>query len=374
MATKRKAGQVLSMNAMFKRYGAGLASDICLPEEKLLWLPSRIPALNDHLGGGIQYGNILELFGEESTGKTLLAIDFGTVCQSLGGIVCWADAEGTFGGPWAKSNGLDLNRMFLLPEENSVEVISDWLADAVVTARNQLVNNEPILLIIDSIASLDTKDNIENSQEDSKAEMGKRASEIDKLLRRRNKLLRKYGVCTICINQLRQKVGASKFEDPDVTPGGKAMKFYASQRIGLYKGKTIKDSSNKKIGHFLYIRTKKNKLAAPKESVKLQVYFKEQDDGSMGYHKYAGLPEVLLNSGVVKRKRGIWYFKGNIIAKSDDKMVKVLVEDEDLRRRLIKKSGINTVSKTRQRIESIEENRYPVKIKKSKQESNGEEE
>lgn len=372
MATKRKAGQILSDNDFKKRYGSSLASEICLPADKTLWLPSRILALNHHLGGGIQYGKILEEFGEESTGKSLLALDFATVCQSLGGIVLWADAEGTFSGPWAEKNGLDLTRTLLLPEENSVEIISDWLADAVVTSRNKLTNNEPILLIIDSIASLDTMENIENSQVDTKAEMGKRASEIDKLLRRRNRFLNKYGVCTICINQLRQKVGATKWEDPDVTPGGKAMKFYASQRIGLYRGKTIKSSKDKSVGQYVYIRTKKNKLAPPAERIKLEVYFREFKK-QIGYAKYANFPEILEEKGVVERKRARWYYKGKMIANGDDNMLNELNTNQELRQELIKKSGTMTVSKARKRLEQTEKNLYPVKIKATKDENPGEE-
>lgn len=362
MATKRKAGQVLTANEFKKRYGSGYASTICLPADKTLWLPSRIPALNYHLGGGLQYGKILEEFGEESTGKSLLALDFAAVCQSLGGLVLWADAEGTFGAHWAEKNGLDLSRTLLLPEENSVEVISDWLADAVITARAELTHNEPILLVIDSIASLDTLENIENSQVDSKAEMGKRASEIDKLLRRRNGLLNKYGVCTLCINQLRQKVGATKWEDPDVTPGGRAMRFYASQRIGLYRSKTIKSSKDKSVGQYVYIRTKKNKLAPPSERIRLEVYFQEYKN-QLGYAKYAYLPEILEELGILERRRARWYYQEKMVANGDDAMLQVLKTNPELRQELLKKSGINTASKMRKRLQNTPNNLYPLKIK-----------
>lgn len=362
MATKRKAGLILTEKEMLKRYGAGYGNIICLPKENTLWLPSRIPALNYHLGGGIMYGRILELFGEESTGKSLMAIDFGVVAQSLGGLVIWADAEGTFDGIWAQKNGLDLSKVLIMPEENSVEIISDFIADMSVTARSKLTNNEPIVLIVDSIAALDTIENIESSQEDSKAEMGGRASAIYKLLRRRNKLLTKYGICTICINQLRQKVGASKWEDPDTTPGGQAMRFYAAQRLGLYRGKTLKDSKDKRYGQVVYVRTKKNKLAPPKDNIQLQVNFREHN-GMLGYHRYTALADTLLDLGVVKRKQARWYFKEKQIAHGDEKMTLTLTEDDDLRQKLLKRSGINTVSKTRAQLESISKNLYPVKIK-----------
>lgn len=364
MATRREAGNILSDADLLKRYGSALASNISLNIEQSLWLPSRIPALNYQMGGGIKYGSILELFGEESTGKSLLAMDFGVVAQSLGGAVLWNDAEGTFSTHWAEQNGLDNNKLYICPE-SAIEIISDWQADMIVTMRARLTNNEPILLVEDSVAAFDTLENINSSQQDSKAEMGNRAKAIYTMLRRRNKFYVKYGVEVIYINQLRQKVGASKYEDPDTTPGGAAMKFYASQRIGLYRGKQILDSDEEKVGQYVHIRTKKNKVAPPRGKTLARVHFMEHE-GMLGYHKYSGFPDVLEKMGVVTRKKGRWYYKDKMIAQGDEKMLKVLAEDDDLRKKLIKKSGINTVSKTRNQIEAQKKNLYPVKAKKSK--------
>lgn len=375
---KRAAGVILSDNEAMKRYGSAPANTICLPEEKTLWLPSRILALNYQLGGGIPYGGILELFGEESTGKSLMAKDFGVVAQSLGGIVLWGDAESTFNGPWAERNGLDLSRVILLPQENSVEVHSDWQADMIVTQRSKLKNNEPILLVTDSIGALECMDNINSSQVDAKAEMGNRAKAIYTMCRRRNKFYAKYGVCVLYINQVRKKVGASMFEDPDTTPGGGAMKFYASQRMGLYRGKEIKDERGKKIGRVTYVRGKKNKVAPPRENIQAEVYFREHN-GQLGFNKYIGLINdkgegVLEEMGILKRKAGKYYFKGSMIAKNLEGMIKVLTEDDGLRRKILKRANIMTPSKMRQRIEEVNENRYPVVQKKAKKSKDGQEE
>jgi len=372
MATKRQAGIVLSEKEMLKRYGAGLASTICLPADNTLTLPSRILPLNYQMGGGIMYGKILELFGGESTGKSLMAKDFIVAAQSLGGVGLWADAESTFAPYWAEANGIDLSRLYLLPEENSVEVISDWQADMILTARSKLVNNEPIVLVTDSTAALECMDNINTSQVDSKAEMGNRAKAIYTMLRRRNKFYAKYGVEVIYINQLRQKVGASKYEDPDVTPGGAAMKFYASYRLGLYAGKQIKNNNDEKIGQHVHCRVKKNKMSPPKERVTLDVYFTETN-GMLGYDRYAWLPEVLLKQEILERRQGRWYFKDKMLARGDEGMLRVLNEEEELRRKLIKRSGINTISKTRKKLESIDKNLYPLTVKKQKA-KDGEEE
>lgn len=371
MATKRSAGNVLTDKELKKRYNTALASEICLDDESSLWLPSQVVAFNHQLGGGIPYGRILELYGEESTGKTLLAMDFGVCAQSLGGVIIWNDAEATFSPHWAKANGIDLTKTYIYTE-SAIESISDWQADMIVTMRSRLTNNEPILLVVDSTAALDCMENINTSQVDSRAEMGNRAKAIYTMLRRRNNFYAKYGVSVIYINQLRQKVGASKYEDPDTTPGGSAMKFYASQRIGLYKGKQIKDEFDERVGGMVYMRTKKNKVAPPRGRTEARVHFTEHEN-MLGYHRYAGLPDVLLKMGILKRKSARWYYKDKMIAQGDEKMLKVLDENDELRRKLITRSKINTTSRTRKQLQSLNKNLYPVKEAKKTKEDGPEE-
>jgi recombination protein RecA len=377
MAKKKQAGLILSDAEMKRRYpDAGLAVDIAITPDNTLCLPSRILPINDHMNGGIFYGTVVELFGEESTGKTLLAMDFAAVAQSLGGLVIWADAEATFNMRWAIKNGLDPAKIYLLPNENVIEIISDWQADMIVTLRSRLTNNEPILLVVDSTAALETGDNMDAADTDSGEDMGRRSKKIYQMLRKRNKLYAKYGICVIYINQIRKKPVRTKYEDPDTTPGGMAMRFYASQRIGLYRGKKIMDSNEKKIGNKVYVRTKKSKVGIPRDSVQVDVYFKESPDlNAVGYDKYSGLPELLQELGVIKRKRGgLFYYKGKMIARGDAAFRKLLIENVELRKKLIKRSGINTVSITREKINSIDKNLYKVNAKKAKKESDSDSE
>lgn len=215
MAKKEKKERgLMTPSAIEKRYpGAGLASNLFDKREEL-WLPSRCIPFNHITGGGIPYGKQIEIYGTESSGKTLAAIDFAGVTQSLGGLVLWDDAEQAFTKNWAELNGLDLSSIYLY-NETAIEHISDWLADMSIFARSKLTNNEPILFICDSLAGVDCLENINSTQTDAKAEMGNRAKAIYKMLRIRNKLLSELGICSIFINQIRHKVGASKFEDPD---------------------------------------------------------------------------------------------------------------------------------------------------------------
>lgn len=366
MAAKKKAGiKVLSLKALAKKYpGSGIASEVM--GDTQLWLPSTFLLLNERMGGGIPYGKMIEIFGMESSGKSLLAFNFAYSAQQLGGVVIWIDAEAAYTKEWAVLNGLDNSRVDLF-QENKIEVISDFIMDKVIYWRSVLTNNEPILLITDSIASLECLENMNSSHQDAKAEMGNRAKQIDKMLRTRNPLLSDLGICSIFINQVRAKIGASKFEDPDTTPGGKATAFYASIRLGVYGGKQITGKIKGKearVGRVSTIRFIKNKVAPPKASIKgAEVYFDPRfQEENIGFKKYFGLAELLVELGVLERKKGAsWYtFKGKNFANGDKKLLQILEKDDDLRRKLIRRAGINTISATQKKIDSLSENLYPI--------------
>lgn len=369
---KTNSLKVLSIKALHKKYaGANMGDTLVETEASTLRIPCRSIALNHQLNGGILYGKILELFGEESTGKTLLAKDFGYCAQALGGWIIWADAEDAFHKAWAKKNGLDLKRMDILSHDNAIEVISDWIKDAVVLRRSQLTRNEPILVVLDSTAALECLDNINSSQLDSKAEMGNRAKAIYKFLRIRNSFFSRMGASLILINQLRKKVGASKYEDPDTTPGGAASKFYASQRVGLIRGKQIKVKMGKnevKVGQNIYVRTKKDKTGPPRETTHTQVYFRDSKLNGVGFDKYAYLPEVLEELKVITRKKSRYYLDDKMIANGADNFLALLKEDEAIRKQLIKASKINTVSRVQRRLDDIKENLFPVKVSQESEE------
>lgn len=370
MAEKKKVGVLLAEAVLRRRYPqSNKASIISTKNGKKIRLPSKNLALNHQLGGGIPYGGILEEFGEESTGKSLLAMDFAQACISLGGIVLWDDAEACWSDVWAEKNGIDLSRVELLPDENVVEVISDWLADMCVYYRSILTNNQPILAVTDSLAVLESQDQMGVSDVDSSDAFSKRSKMISQMLRKRKKIFAKYGICVIFINQLRKKIGATKWEDPDTTPGGQSMKFYADIRLGLYRGKAIKNAKGNRVGQHVYMRIKKNKTAPPRESVKARVFFKKTK-GNIGFDKYSGLGEALIECGVITVRRGpIYYFgdirlcKGN---KDEDRLGEYLANNDEMRGKMLAEAPINTISKTRKQIEAKERNLYPVKAKKEK--------
>jgi len=370
----KKAGDVLTDAALSKKYhGMGKASEISVLPEDSLWLPSRNIYLNYTMGGGIPFGKICEIFGGESSGKSLVAMDFGYAAQYLGGIVLWNDAEQSFDPHWAEQNGLDLDKIFIYPE-TSIEKISDWAADMAVTCRSKLKNNEPILLVTDSIAAMDCQDNINGVMLGAKAEMGNRAKALFKYVRIRNQMFAELGITPIFINQLRKKVGATIYEDPDTTPGGDAMKFFAHQRLSFFQKKRITDGKGENqtwLGNEVSVRLKKNKVAPPRPTFTTEIYF-NAEYGKVGFNKYMNLQQLFLRTGAIKTIRGRrGYFMGDKkIAEGKADLETVIQEDEGLRRKLLRRSGVNTISRTQKKLTRLEnrgENRYPVIIKKQKE-------
>lgn len=201
MAKKKIGLKIPTKNEILKKYGSNiiLASET---KESGLWLPSTFYALNYTFGGGIPYGKILEIAGEASSGKSLIAYNFAYACQQLGGEVIWVDAEQSWMNSWAKENGVDPEKVTVV-RDTRIEYVADAVADLAIYMRSRLVNNEPILLVIDSIAAMDCADNIDAKMIEGKSEMGGRAKALYKYFRIRSELFYKLGVTQIYINQLR---------------------------------------------------------------------------------------------------------------------------------------------------------------------------
>jgi len=364
--------KVYSDSELEKKYrGSGLASKISVMPEDALWLPSRHLYLNYTMGGGIPYGKICEIFGGESSGKSLVAMDFGYSAQYLGGILLWNDAEQAFDPGWAIKNGLDLEKIIVY-NETSIELISDWSADMAVTWRSRLKNNEPIVIVTDSIAALDCNDNINSVQSDAKAEMGNRAKAFYRYIRTRNQLFADLGIIVIFINQLRKRIGVTSYEDPDTTPGGEAMKFFAHQRLAFFRKKQITQGERENriwLGNEVSVRMKKNKVAPPRPTFTTEIYF-NAEYGRVGFDRYGNLVELMENTGVVERTSGssIYKYRGENIANGKENFQELLESDKELRSKFIRRAKVNTLSQTQRKIEKLNSmgiNRYPVLIKKS---------
>lgn len=253
MAKKKMGLKIPTKNEILKKYGNMIvsASDT---KESNLWLPSTFFAFNYTLGGGIPFGKILEVAGEESSGKSLIAYNFAYTCQQLGGHVIWVDAEQSWMNSWAKTNGVDPEKVTVI-NDTRIEYISDAVADLAIYLRSQLTHNEPILLVIDSIAAMDCSDNIDSKMVDGKAEMGGRAKALYKYFRIRSELFYKLGVTQIYINQLRTALNVGFGKDNTCLHYNTMIPFVDGtyMKIGeIIKNKVSKEvwSYNEKLGIF----------------------------------------------------------------------------------------------------------------------------
>lgn len=381
----KKALKVLSDKEIAKKYNrSGIASDIIVNNDKSLRLPFLSLWLNYQTGGGLPYGRVIEIFGYESTGKTLLAKQICTVAQSLGGVALWGDIEQAFDYYWAEQNGMDLDRTYMY-EANDIEGWSDWARDMIIQQRSLLTKNEPIVLVADSIAAFECFDNIGSDSTNQKAQMGNRAKAIYRMYRERNDFFSQYGVILIMINQVRDKVGASMFESSITTPGGGATKFYASIRIAIVrstqiKGRVVKGKFKEdktkgiKVGQNVIVKIEKNKTAPPRPNVKTQVYFLDDVTGYVGYSKYEGLLDILLELKVIKKKGTRYYYKETMVCNGAANFARALEENEEIRKKIIKKSGIPTVSSFRAKLNSLTKNYYPIVTKGTQSEEEDEDE
>lgn len=362
MAKSKIGLKVPTKNEIMKKYGSmiKLASDT---QESGLWLPSTFFALNYTFGGGIPFGKILEVAGEESSGKSLIAYNFAYSCQRLGGHVIWVDAEQSWMNSWAENNGVDPNRVTVL-SDTRIEYISDAVADLAIYLRSQLTHNEPILLVVDSIAAMDCADNIDSKMVDGKAEMGGRAKALYKFFRIRSELFYKLGVTQIYINQLRIALNVGFGKDNTTTTGGAALKFYASIRSAFYAGKSITvkhKGKERKAGKVVTIRLIKNKVAPPRPTIsKVPVYFNPKFH-EVGFDRCYGLEDVLVENDIIEKSSGgVYKYKGNTLCRGEEKFQKLLEENDDLRRKLLKRAGINTIGSTKKRLEELKINFFPV--------------
>ena len=362
MATKRKVGvKVPTQNEIMRKYGS-LITVASETSEVGLKLPSTFYLFNDTIGGGVPFGKILEIVGEESSAKSLMAYNFAHVAQELGGWVIWIDAEQAWMNSWAEANGVDPTRVTVV-NDTRIEVISDIIADLAIYHRSQLTHNEPILLVVDSIAALDCSDNIDAKMVDGKAEMGGRAKALYKYFRIRNELLYKLGITQVYINQMRTALNVGFGKDNTTSTGGAALKFYASIRLGFYAGKqiTVKvKGKERRAGKVVTIRVLKNKVAPPKPSIKqCPVYFNPKYH-EVGFDKYFGLADVMIENEIIIRNGSSYSFNGKVLCRGEENFNKLIAEDDKLRRKLLRAAEINTLGTTKKQLANIQENLFPV--------------
>lgn len=254
--------------------------------------------------GGVPRGRIIEIYGPESSGKTTLALHIIAEAQALGGIAAFIDAEHALDPVYAERLGVDLRNLYVSQPDNGEQALD---------IAEELVKSGSIdVVVIDSVAALAPRAEIEGDMGDS--HVGLQARLMSQALRKLTGVVKKSNTCIIFLNQLREKVGIM-FGSPEITAGGKALKFYASLRFDIRKGEAIKGIGNEIIGNKTRAKVIKNKMAAPFKTCEFDMIFGE------GISKFGCILDLAVEQELV-RKAGSWFsYKEDRIAQGRDKAV-----------------------------------------------------
>ena len=278
-------------------------------------IPSGSLGLDIALGCyGFPKGRIVEIYGPESSGKTTLAIHAVAECQKKGGIAAIVDAEHAFDRFYAEALGVDVNNLLISQPDNGEQALE--------IAENLIRSGAVDILVIDSVAALVPRAEIEGEMGDSK--MGLQARLMSQAMRKMTANIGRTGCCCIFINQLREKIGVM-FGNPETTTGGNALKFYASVRLDIRKsGAAMKDKDGNVVGNQVKVKVVKNKLAPPFRIAQFDIIF------GQGISKVGEIIDLGSDMDIIQ-KSGAWYsYNGAKIAQGRDSAKQFLLDNPEV--------------------------------------------
>src|SRR5579862_8866856 len=282
-------------------------------------IPTGALAIDLALGvGGVPRGRVVEIFGPESSGKTTLMLHVIANAQKSGGLAAFIDAEHALDPGYAKRLGVNLADLLVSQPDSGEEALS--ICETL--ARSNALD----VIVIDSVAALVPKAELEGEM--GMATMGMQARLMSQALRKLTAVLARAKTTCIFTNQMREKVGVM-FGNPETTPGGKALKFYASVRLDIRRKDTIKDAAGAAIGNHVKVKIVKNKVAPPFAEAEFDIYFNQ------GINKEGSILDVGIESAVVDKKGAWLQFDGELIGQGKEAAQKALLENPALAQKIV---------------------------------------
>lgn len=262
--------------------------------------------------GGLPRGRVVEIYGPESSGKTTLAIHAIAEAQKAGGIAAFIDAENAFDSSYAKKLGVDVENLLVSQPDNGEQALE--------ITENLIRSGAIDIIVIDSVAALTPKSEIEGEMGDSK--VGLQARLMSQALRKLTSTINKTNCCCIFINQLREKIGVM-FGNPETTTGGHALKFYASVRLDIRRASQIKEGESV-IGNRTRVKVVKNKLAPPFRQAEFDIIY------GQGISKIGEIIDLAVDHNIVK-KSGSWFSYGETrLGQGRDAVKQLLLDNPEL--------------------------------------------
>jgi recombination protein RecA len=311
----------MTLGNIEKQYGKGTIMKLGdTPAENIPAIPTGSIGLDVALGiGGFPRGRVVEIYGPESSGKTTLALHAIAEAQKLGGIAAFIDAEHAFDRFYAEKLGIDIDNLLISQPDNgeqALEIVDNLIRSGAID-----------IIVIDSVAALTPKSEIEGEMGDSK--MGLQARLMSQALRKLTANIGRTGSCCIFINQLREKIGIM-FGNPETTTGGNALKFYASVRIDIRKVNQIKEGEES-TGNRVKVKVVKNKVAPPFKKAEFDIMY------GQGISRVGEIIDLGSDFGVIK-KSGSWFSYGETkLGQGRDAVKKLLADNPELAEELERK-------------------------------------
>src|SRR5579871_3957995 len=318
--TARDKNLELALQAIAKEYGDGSIMRLGDAHSKLSveTIPTGSIAIDQALGvGGFPRGRIIEVFGPESSGKTTLTLTVIAQAQAAGGVAAFIDVEHALDPAYARKLGVNMNELLVSQPDSGEE--------ALTIAETLIKSNAIDVLVLDSVAALITKAELEGQMGD--VTMGAQARLMSQAMRKLTSFISKAKTCAIFTNQIREKIGVM-FGNPETTPGGKALKFYSSVRVDIRRIAAIKTPDGTVLGNRTKVKIVKNKVAPPFREAEFDIMYNE------GISREGSLIDLGVELNVIEKKGAWLYFEGTQVGQGRDAAKTELKANRDLYKKI----------------------------------------